>query len=145
LISESLAPFARRVVVAQPGDTAVSAARKLRDSRVGCVVVARARHVIGILTDRDIALRVVADGLDPQRTAVEAIMTRDPFLIDASDTVPSAVRLMQKHGIRRLPIVDGDRSALGIITADDLLAHLGGQIAALGEAVADPADSDDSR
>ncbi len=145
MISESLAPFVRRVVVAQPEDTAVSAARQLRDARVGCLVVVRGRHVVGILTDRDVALRVVADGLDPRRTTVEEVMTRDPFLIEGSDTLQSAVRLMQKHGVRRLPIVDERKSPLGIVTADDLVTSLGAQIAALGEAVAEPADSDDSR
>jgi CBS domain-containing protein len=145
MISESLAPFARRVVVAQAADTVASAARKLRDARVGCVVVVRAGRVAGLLTDRDIALRVVADGLDAQSTTVEEIMTRDPFLLDASDTVQSAVNLMQEHGVRRLPIMDPRAGVLGIITADDLVASLSRQLAAVGEAVADPADTNDSR
>jgi CBS domain-containing protein len=97
------------------------------------------------LTDRDIALRVVADGLDAQSTTVEEIMTRDPFLLDASDTAQSAVNLMQKHGVRRLPIVDPRAGVLGIITADDLVASLSRQLAAVGEAIADPADTNDSR
>jgi CBS domain-containing protein len=145
MISESLAPFARRVVVAQPADTVASAARKLRDARVGCVVVVRAGRVTGLLTDRDIALRVVADALDAQSTTVEEIMTTDPFLLDASDTVQSAVNLMQKHGVRRLPIVEPRAGVLGIITADDLVASLSRQLAAVGQAVEDPADTNDSR
>ena len=143
--SESLAPFVRRVVVAEPGDTVASAARKLRDGRVGCVVVARAGHAIGILTDRDIALRAVAGGLDPELATVQTVMTADPFLLEASDSLESAVHLMQKHGIRRLPIVDDQRMLLGIVTADDIVAHLGDQMASVGGALAEPADSDDSR
>jgi CBS domain-containing protein len=145
LISESLSPFARRVILAGAADTVVSAARKLRDARVGCIVVVGSGQVIGILTDRDIALRVVAEGLDAEHTSVEQIMTRDPVLLDASATLESAVSLMQKHGIRRLPIVNDSKLLLGILTADDLVAQLGRQLAAMAGMIAEPSDSDDSR
>jgi CBS domain-containing protein len=145
MISESLAPFARRVVVAQSSDTIASAARRLRDARVGCLVVVHADRVTGLLTDRDIALRVVADGLDPAKTTVEEIMTREPFVLNASDTVQTAVNLMQKHGVRRLPIVEQGTGVVGILTADDLVTYLSRQLAAVGDAIAEPADADDSR
>jgi CBS domain-containing protein len=145
MISESLAPFVRRVVVAQSSDTIASAARRLRDARVGCLVVVHVDRVTGLLTDRDIALRVVADGLDPVQTTVEEIMTREPFVLNASDTAQTAVNLMQKHGVRRLPIVERGKGVVGILTADDLLTCLSRQLAAIGNAVAEPADADDSR
>jgi len=145
VIAESLAPFVRPVVVARPTDSVGSAARQLRDERVGSVVVVRATRVVGILTDRDVTLRVVAAGLDPERTPVQDVMTGDPLTLGASDTLHAAVRIMQQHGIRRVPIVDEGGQLLGIITADDLLSQLGGLLAAIGGVVADPADSDDSR
>jgi CBS domain-containing protein len=145
VIAESLARFVRPVVIARPTDSVGSAARQLREARVGSVVVVRAERVVGILTDRDIALRVVAEGLDAERTRVEEIMTRDPLVVGASDTLSAAVRIMQEHGVRRLPIVDETGHLLGILTADDLVAELGALLAAIGGVVDDPADSDDSR
>ncbi len=145
MISDSLAPFVRPIIVAAPDDTALAAARQLRDASVGSLVVLREERVVGILTDRDLALRVVAEGRDATTTKVREIMTEDPFVLKGSETVDTAVRTMEKHGIRRLPLVDTSGRVVGIVTADDLLAHLGGLISAVGRTVSNPTDSDESR
>ncbi len=145
MISDALSPFLRQVVTAEPGETAAVAARKLRDARVGCLVVIRAGRVVGVLTDRDLVVRVVAEGRDPQHITVHDVMTRDPYVVAASNTVQAAVRLMKDHGVRRLPIVNDEHGVIGIVTADDLVAELGALIAAIGSAVSEPTDSDDSR
>jgi CBS domain-containing protein len=145
MISDSLAPFIRPIVTTDPSASSVSAAQKLRQARVGCVVVTRGERIVGILTDRDLALRVVAEGRDATATTVEDVMTADPYVLSSTDTVQAAVRVMQGHGVRRIPIVDEQRAPIGIVTADGLLGELGALIAAVGRAVSEPSDSDESR
>src|SRR5580700_10237177 len=100
--------FEHGAVVADLDETAVDIARRMREFRVGCVVVIRGTRSIGIVTDRDLALRVVAEGLDPTTTRVSAIMTYDAATISNDATIEGAARQMRERGIRRLPIVDGE-------------------------------------
>ncbi len=140
-----LSAFLRPVVIATLGESVTSAARRLRDHHVGCLVVTREGRPVGILTDRDIAVRVVAEGRDPTTTPIDDVLTFDPLTLRESDTIDAAARCMQEHGVRRLPIVDDDGTVAGIVTADDLLVQLGRQLHAVGEAIAEPSDSGDSR
>jgi CBS domain-containing protein len=142
---ETLGGYLRPVVLAALGESVASAAKRLRDERVGCLVVTRGGHPIGILTDRDLAVRVVAEGRDPSTTRVDDVLTYDPLTLRDSDTVDSAARCMREHGIRRLPIVDAEGAVRGIVTADDLVVQLGRQLAALSDAIAEPSDAADSR
>lgn len=142
---ETLAAYLHPVAVASLGDSVASAARVMRDQRVGCLVVTRLSRPIGILTDRDLALRVVAEGRDGQTTCVGDVLTYDPLTLRDDDLVESAVRCMQEHGIRRLPIVDGEGRLRGIVTADDLVVQLGRRLSALGDAISESSDAEDSR
>jgi CBS domain-containing protein len=83
------------------------------------VVVDDAGTVVGILTDRDIAIRAVAEGRDPQSTTVGEISSGDLTTLSASDSVEHAVRLMRDQAIRRLPVVEEGRP-VGIVTIGDL-------------------------
>jgi CBS domain-containing protein len=140
-----LAAYLRPVVIATLGESVLAAACRLRDHHVGCLVVTREGRPVGILTDRDLVMRVVAEGLDPATTRIDDVLTYDPMTLRESDTIDAVARCMQKHGIRRLPIVDDAGKVAGIVTADDLLVQLGRQLNAVGEAIAEPADSTDSR
>jgi CBS domain-containing protein len=133
------------VVVASLGESAAAVARRLRDRHVGCLVVTREGRPVGIVTDRDLALRVVAEGRDPESTRIDDVVTFDPVMLRESDTVETASRSMQEHGVRRLPIVDDEGRVTGIVTADDLLVALGRQLACVGEAISEPSDTEDSR
>jgi CBS domain-containing protein len=88
---------------------------------VGAVPVCDGDRLIGLLTDRDIALRAVAQGRDPNRTAAVEAMTVD--LVVASDTqsIAEAVSLMRRHAVRRLPVVDAERRLVGIVALSDLV------------------------
>ncbi len=141
----TLEGYVRPVVVAALGDSVASAARRLRDDRVGCLVVTRAGRPVGILTDRDLALRIVAEGRNPDATRIDDVLTFDPITLLVSDTVDSAARCMKEHGVRRLPIVDEHGAVVGIVTADDLLMDLARQLGAVGDAIAEPSDAGDSR
>ena len=141
----ALAGYLRPVAIATLGESARAAARRLRDQRVGCLVVTREGRPIGILTDRDLAIRVVAEGRDADATRVDDIVTFDPIVLNESDTLDVAARAMEVHGVRRLPIVDDEGHVVGIVTADDLLVSLGQQLGRVGAAVSETTDSSESR
>ncbi len=141
----NLARFVKPVVCVSEKETAVAAAQKLRDAHVGSVVVVRGAHPVGILTDRDLALRIVAEGLDPRSVGVGDIVTYDPIVVREGDGIETVVARMREHGIRRLPIVNAEGRVVGVVTADDLFVMLGRELADLSEAVEGSADACDSR
>ncbi len=141
----SLSRFTRAVVVASEGDPIASVARKMRDARVGSVVVTRSERPIGIVTDRDLALRVVAEERNATTTRVSDVVTYGPFVLQESDEIETAVRSMREHGVRRMPVVDADGRLIGMVSADDLVTLFGGELAALAEGVAESTDAYESR
>ena len=122
----------RNVVVAPKTEMIVDAAKRMRTSHVGALVVIdtrNGRHVpIGIVTDRDIVVNGLAG--DPEHIIyllVSDLMQRDLVTARDSDTVDDALKKMQEHGIRRLPIVDTTGELVGILTLDDVLQYLTAQ------------------
>ena len=100
-------------------DTLVDAAREMRDGDVGPVIVTERGRIAGILTDRDIAVRAVAEGLDPGATRVGEVATRNPTTVTAEQSIEDALRLMREQDVRRLPVEQGGRPA-GIVSLGDL-------------------------
>lgn len=141
----TLAWYKKLVVTVTESETVTAVAQKLRDSRVGCVVVLTDGRPAGIITDRDLAIRIVADGRDPSATRASDIVTYDPITCEESESVLEAVEKMRKHGVRRLPVVDGRGALVGIVTANDLIVDLGRQLGAVAESLATSADTTDSR
>jgi len=141
----SLREFEREVVSVSLETLVVDAARRMRDARVGCVVVSRAGHPVGILTDRDIAVRVVAEGRDPQTTSVSEVVTYDAVTLKTSDNRHTAAIRMREHGVRRLPIVNDAGKLVGMVTADDLIARLAGELVDLGAGIEGNVDASESR
>jgi len=122
----------RNVVVAPKTEMIVDAAKRMRTSHVGALVVIdnrNGRHVpIGIVTDRDIVVNGLAS--DPEHITyllVSDLMQRDLVTARDSDTVDEALKKMQEHGIRRLPIVDTTGALVGILTLDDVLQYVTAQ------------------
>jgi len=115
----------REVVHIETLESVADAARLMREHHVGCLVIVGkeggAIRPVGIITDRDIAVRVVAEGLDPRRTPVACVMGTGVVTIGADESVRRALALMRSHGIRRLPVVDASGMLVGILAADDLL------------------------
>jgi CBS domain-containing protein len=101
------------------------------------MVVQEGGKLCGILTDRDIALKVTGESKDPQKTKVRAIMTRNPVRIPVDRSVRELTALMHSHHVRRVPVVDGVDEVLGIVTMDDLIALLSDEISDLGRTVAE--------
>lgn len=141
----SLQRFEREVVTVALEAPVIVAAQRMRDRRVGCVVVSREGRPVGILTDRDLALRVVAAGRDAERTTVAQVVTFEAVSLLNTDTIETALGRMREFGVRRLPIVDEAGRITGIVTADDLLPLLAHELLALGNGIEDNVDSSESR
>lgn len=128
--------IARREVVTAKPDTPIRAvASELRDLKVGSVVIEQDGNAVGIVTDRDIAVRVVAEDCDPDETVAEDVMTTDPVTVDPDAGIFDVIDAMLSNGVRRIPIVDNGRID-GIITHDDLtrlLAEESRELAAVVE------------
>lgn len=100
-------------------DTIVDAARVMRDNDIGDAVVMENGQVTGIVTDRDIVVRGVADGRDADSTSISEVCTTGVETIDPSASVDDALRMMREHDIRRLPVVKSGRP-VGILSLGDL-------------------------
>lgn len=101
-------------------NTLVEAAGLMREMDVGSLPVCEDDEVIGIITDRDMAIRAIAQGLDPSTTTVEEVMSEGVAHIAADDSVEQAARLMQERGIRRLPVLNRMKRIVGIISLADM-------------------------
>jgi CBS domain-containing protein len=126
----------RVVVVAEPDTDLRAAARLMRDHHVGALVVieklAGATRPIGIVTDRDIVVAVVADAdVRPESLTLRDLMSGELALAQESDGVFEAVDKMQDSGGRRLPVVDAEGRLIGILSLDDVLRMLAGELTAL--------------
>lgn len=115
----------RELVAVGRDDTVSKAAQLMRQNHIGDVLVVEKKQdatlPIGIVTDRDVVIEVVAPGLAPQVITVGDIMLPAIFTIDEDSSVFDAIRLMTSKGVRRLPVVKKDGNLVGIITLDDLL------------------------
>jgi len=109
-----------------------SAAQQMADEGIGCLVAVAGRSVRGILTDRDLALRVIREGLDPDKANVASALTHDPVTIHAGTPLRVAMGLMRRRAVRRLPVVDEREELIGVITLDDLLPVIAQELVGLG-------------
>ncbi len=107
------------VVSVRPDASLVEAAQLMRAQDIGDVLVTGGDDIIGVLTDRDIALRAVADGADPLTVSAQAVCTPNPVVVSPDDAVTAAVELMRDHAVRRLPVVE-DGHAVGMVSLGDL-------------------------
>jgi CBS domain-containing protein len=109
------------VAAVRPDTSLMEAAQLMRAQDIGGVLVASDSRLIGVLTDRDITTRAVAEGVDPLAVSVESVCTPTPVSIGPDDSVATAASLMRRHAIRRLPVVDGVRP-VGMVSLGDLAA-----------------------
>lgn len=116
LVREVMTPG---VVAVSPDASLVEAAQLMRAQDIGDVLVAHDDQILGVLTDRDITLRAVADGADPLTVSAQAVCTPSPVVVSPDDEVAAAVGLMRDHAIRRLPVVE-DGQPVGIVSIGDL-------------------------
>jgi CBS domain-containing protein len=103
----------------EPSATLRDAARAMRDEDIGAVIVVDRGEVTGIVTDRDIAVRAVAEGADPEATKVADVCSSQVTTLTVDQTVEDAIRVVREHNVRRIPVVQDGRPA-GIVTIGDL-------------------------
>jgi CBS-domain-containing membrane protein len=124
----------RTTYTADADETAREAAERLGKENVGTLLVLDSeRRPIGILTDRDLALRVVARGLNPERTTVAEIMTTHPRWVREQATIEDALATMRRLGVRRLPVVDEHERLVGVASVDDVLELVSEELGNLGK------------
>ncbi|MEV6342091.1 CBS domain-containing protein [Actinoplanes sp. NPDC051851] len=110
-----------RQVVYLPDDTPLDeAAQAMRDRGIGDVVVTRGPTMSGIVTDRDIVVRAIAEGLPPAKTTIGAVASRELVMVEQSATVEDAVQAMRVRGIRRVLVCDADRNVVGLLSLSDV-------------------------
>jgi CBS domain-containing protein len=134
----SLREFCQREVVSiAPDADILEACRMMANNNVGCVVVQDQGKLHGIITDRDIALKVTGVNKDPRNTKVQEIMSQNPVRIPVGKDLQHLTNMMRVHHVRRVPIVDGENRLLGIVTMDDVVARISAEIFDLGNTIAE--------
>jgi CBS domain-containing protein len=107
----------------ESGSSVIEAARVMRDEDTGIVPIVEGDLLVGTVTDRDVAIRVVAEGKDPSSTTAGEISSRELVTIDPQQGLDDALRLMARHQVRRLPVVEEDGRLVGIVAQADVAKH----------------------
>jgi CBS domain-containing protein len=114
----------RGVVTVKPSDDLVAAAHTMREKHVGYLVVLEHARVVGVLTDRDIVVAVLAQEVDARALKVGDVMTRDPLLIEEEQSIEAVLCHMREAGVRRVPVVDRSGALTGVLSIDDVLERI---------------------
>lgn len=118
-----------------PSATCAAAARLMREANVGTVVVADGAKPLGLVTDRDLAVRVVAEGRDPEAVRLEEVMSGEPIFLSERRSLTSVISVMRDLAIRRVMVVDDAGDLIGVIALDDLVMRTADQLGGLAEAI----------
>ena len=124
------------VITAPARMTIAEAARAMKQKNVGALIVVNAGRPLGVLTDRDIVVDVVAAGKDPDAVRVEDVMRKKPATLREDLGLMDAARVFAKTGVRRLPVVDKAGRVSGIVALDDLMMLFGNEMGLVAGALA---------
>ena len=119
--------MSRNVEVIHPDSFIREAATKMKTFDIGSLPVCDNRRLLGVVTDRDLAVRAVAAGRDPSTTKVSDTMTPELIYCFEDENVKEAAKLMERHQIRRLPILDREKNLVGIVSLGDLAVETGNE------------------
>ena len=114
-------------ICCQPDDMATKAAELMKSENIGSIPVIendQTKILVGIVTDRDLTLKIIAEGLDAKSTKVDAVMTRKVVTCRADDDSQKALDAMSEHQLRRIPVVDDDNKIVGIIAQADVATRV---------------------
>lgn len=123
----------REVDIADPDESVQAAAQRMHARKVGSLVVLNsAREPVGVVTDRDLTVRVVAEARDPTQTTVGQVMTKAPRAVQENLPIEEALRIMRVAQCRRLPVVDAGGRLVGLLSLDDILDLLTEELKEIG-------------
>ncbi|MGW0710105.1 CBS domain-containing protein [Streptomyces sp. NPDC002643] len=108
------------LVTVEPQTSVTAVARMMRDENIGAVLVTEGERLRGLVSDRDLVVRAVAEGGDPKQTTVAGACSDDLVTVRPDDDVKRAVKLMREHSVRRVPVVDQEKHPVGIVSIGDL-------------------------
>lgn len=109
-----------RLVVLSSNNSVLEAARAMENNSIGAIMVQDRGRIVGIVTDRDLAVRALGHKLDPETTPIAKVMTPSPLMLTPDDSREEAIALMQQGNVRRIPLSENGR-VVGMVTLDDLL------------------------
>jgi len=116
------------LIYSLPGDLVSDVAQLMKNEDIGPVLIVddsdQGKRLVGIVTDRDLAIKVVSEGRDPQNTRVEDVMTKKVITCRADDNVQSAMQAMAQYQLRRIPVVDDHDRLVGIISQADVATRV---------------------
>lgn len=132
----AIAQLCSRSVVTVPGDVPVlEAAQLMRDEGVGSlVVIDEENYPIGIVTDRDLAMEVLAEGRSP-RIPMEEVMSEELITVEQDEGIAEVIEHMSEAGVRRVVVIDHEGKVFGVVSADDILQLLSNELASLGRLI----------
>ncbi len=114
-------------ITAPPHATVREVANLMKEHKVGCVVITQMEVPVGIITDRDITIRVVAEGISFD-TPVEEVMTKNIVVANENDQIRDIIKIMREKVIRRIPVIDDNGNLSGIVTFDDIFVEIADEI-----------------
>lgn len=124
-------------ITASPDTTVREAAHRMLSRKIGALVVVNASGTpVGVVTDRDITVHVVAQGRDPDKVRLSTLIRRKPTVIREDAGVLDATKLLSRRGVRRLPVVSRTGKLVGIISLDDLIMLLGSELGHIASTLA---------
>jgi CBS domain-containing protein len=126
------------VVVVLRTDELSTAAQRMRDNHIGYIVVvdrSDMRQPVGVLTDRDIVITMVARDVDPRSVKVDDVMTRDLVTVKETDSMGAALQAMRDLGVRRVPVVDARGELAGVLSLDDVIDGLADELASVAASI----------
>jgi CBS domain-containing protein len=116
-VREAMTPSVR---TASPSQSLADAAQMMKSDDVGSIPIVEEGRVVGIVTDRDIAIRAVAEGVDPNAVTIADITSRELVTVEPDQDLDEALALMARHQVRRLPVVEEDGQLVGILAQADV-------------------------
>jgi CBS domain-containing protein len=120
----------------------VEAARMMREEHIGSIPITDDEQLVGVITDRDITTRVVAEAANLEKTSVEDVYSRDPVSVEPDKDLEEALQLMARHQVRRLPVVENGRLVGIVAQADIALTENETKTGALVEAISKPSEGE---
>jgi CBS domain-containing protein len=132
----SLTKYVKRIGCLSPRASVLEASQEMKSKGIGTVVIISDDYrPIGLLTDRDVTMRVVAEQKSPEKTTIEEVMTTDVVSLPQDASIRAATEAMRDKGVRRIPIIDENGRVSGIVTFDDLMLLLGMEMGNLANAI----------